>query len=193
MEKTKIVLELEKCSDGCPHCRISRTKNAGCAADYHCELKKDDDGNIKMIMGYVEYSGDYKPIPDWCPLRLDPPNETYYDKCIIVLTKIECTTVLEDVIQLFDLKQEKENFYSHKNNIVKLVPITYNHTSAIRNLNGTTQKISHIIISKDFSIRDIAESSIFSVSANYHLYINRDEDNKPKLINLKDNLENYIP
>jgi hypothetical protein len=51
-----------------------RTLNAGFAIDYHCthpEVKGcGDDPNRpgKKIMGYVEWSTDEEPVPDWCPL-----------------------------------------------------------------------------------------------------------------------------
>lgn len=69
---TTIGLKLKHCADGCPHCKSFPTPRSGFAYDFHCDLVKDptDDSGIKMVMGYVEYKSDYRPVPDWCPLRL---------------------------------------------------------------------------------------------------------------------------
>jgi hypothetical protein len=75
-EKTTIVLEVETCKE-CPMCTNHRTLQAGFAIDYHCNHPLmtgcGDDPNRpgKLIMGYVEYSVDEKPVPDWCPLVKD--------------------------------------------------------------------------------------------------------------------------
>lgn len=66
---TKIILDINDCRD-CLKCIEERTEGAGWAFDYSCSLEKDDDGNPKQIMGYVEYTSDIEPVPDWCPRLL---------------------------------------------------------------------------------------------------------------------------
>jgi len=63
--KVIIKLEVENDCRKCPFCNCERTIDAGYAFDYHCTKTEDN----RMIMGYVEYMNDIKPIPDWCPFR----------------------------------------------------------------------------------------------------------------------------
>ncbi len=51
----------------CKHCQESRTKGAGFAFDYHCVHPSI---GKKKVMGYVEYSSDHNPVPDWCPILI---------------------------------------------------------------------------------------------------------------------------
>lgn len=73
-DKTGIYLEIETCLE-CPHCKRYRTLRAGFANDYHCNhpqirgCNDDPERPGKLIMGYVEYSRDEKPVPPWCPIR----------------------------------------------------------------------------------------------------------------------------
>ena len=59
-----IQLEINSCIE-CPKVKVSRTPGAGSADDYFCTK------NHRMVMAYVEWSSDVKPVPDWCPLRVD--------------------------------------------------------------------------------------------------------------------------
>ena len=77
---TKIVLERPNCieilvdgkqyQDTCAFCTCERTPEAGYAYDYFCEHPQmiEMEGKRFMVMGYVEWSSDHKPIPTHCPL-----------------------------------------------------------------------------------------------------------------------------
>ncbi len=69
-EKVKVAFEFETCKE-CPKVRSERTPQAGCADDYYCTEARDiTTGKHRMVMGYVEYSSDENPIPEWCPRRV---------------------------------------------------------------------------------------------------------------------------
>lgn len=60
---TKITIDLKDCRK-CPECGEKLTKGYGYATDYFCKLK-----NNKITSGYVEWSSDVNPVPNWCPLK----------------------------------------------------------------------------------------------------------------------------
>ena len=78
----KVVLDLKTCKK-CPYVKDVITRNSGHAVDYHCSFKErnsilvtgySDNAFIRSlpkVMGYVESKSDEKPIPDWCPIKLD--------------------------------------------------------------------------------------------------------------------------
>jgi hypothetical protein len=80
---TKIILEIDACNNGCPHCGEKITKGYGYAMDYFCKLK-----NNKVVSGYVEWESDLNPVPDWCPVRVDKD----------VMEKIEQERIMGDGI-----------------------------------------------------------------------------------------------
>lgn len=58
--------ELASCRD-CPMVESKPTPRAGYGAyDYFCTAND----NVK-VMGYVEWQKDEKPVPEWCPYRLE--------------------------------------------------------------------------------------------------------------------------
>jgi hypothetical protein len=64
MVKTKILLQLETCKP-CPYVDVRETPGAGYALDYHCTH-----ANNRIVMGYVEWESEEKPVPSWCPHRV---------------------------------------------------------------------------------------------------------------------------
>lgn len=53
----------------CFYCSSSPTPGAGCADNYFCNHPSLS--QPKKVMHYVEYSSDWNPVPDWCPLLVD--------------------------------------------------------------------------------------------------------------------------
>jgi hypothetical protein len=66
---TKVVITIDACNHGCPHCGEKLTKGFGYAMDFFCKLSDN-----KIVSGYVEWDSDLNPVPEWCPLRLDSEN-----------------------------------------------------------------------------------------------------------------------
>jgi len=62
---TILRLEVKDCSE-CPKCDTKRTYGAGYAIDYFCTLCDN-----KVTSGYVEWSRDMNPVPNWCPLIVE--------------------------------------------------------------------------------------------------------------------------
>lgn len=60
----KIVLEINKCWDGCPYCKPCYGGHVD-ADDWKC-TKID-----RWIAVYVEYSSEMPPVPKWCPVRIE--------------------------------------------------------------------------------------------------------------------------
>lgn len=75
-EKTKISFELYTCdskdgthfgpSQGCPYHDTDRTPGAGFAHDLFC---CHPSVGREKVNGYIEYSADLLPVPNWCPLK----------------------------------------------------------------------------------------------------------------------------
>ena len=63
---TKIILEIEKCWDGCPYCK-SHFGGHGDADDWFCTY---NDRIKRPIATYVEYNSDMPAVPDWCPCNV---------------------------------------------------------------------------------------------------------------------------
>jgi len=70
--KIKITLDLQSCA-GCPLVDIKRTPGTGYALDYFCTASE----NKKKIMGYIEWSSEYRPVPDWCPIKYNVCHNEY--------------------------------------------------------------------------------------------------------------------
>lgn len=62
--KVNVVIEVKDDCRKCPYCTSERTIGAGYALDYFCTHMPS---KRRKIMGYVEYSNDIEPIPNWCP------------------------------------------------------------------------------------------------------------------------------
>jgi len=64
----------------CHFCSESHTPGSGFGTDYFCDHPDAPTGSEtrhgythphNKVMGYVEYSNDWQPVPAWCPLRPD--------------------------------------------------------------------------------------------------------------------------
>lgn len=67
---TVIQLTINSCVE-CPKVKSARTPGAGYAIDYFCSLVKDEQGEPKEVMGYIEWPSEHREPPKWCPLRVD--------------------------------------------------------------------------------------------------------------------------
>ena len=76
-----IAIKIDRCDQGCPHCKQYRTLGVGCADDYHCEIVDEPpyEGEVpyhkrmdvgRLIMSYIEWDSEKIMIPAWCPLRV---------------------------------------------------------------------------------------------------------------------------
>lgn len=79
--KVTIAVQIETCAK-CPYVQTVGTIGAGFADDYHCGygagnyLSEDEKRALPKVMHYVETSRDEKPVPDWCPIKLNGNAET---------------------------------------------------------------------------------------------------------------------
>ena len=64
----KIILEIEKCWDGCPYC-TPRFGGCGDADDWRCKKAN------RYIATYVEYNSEMPTIPSWCPICVKDGNK----------------------------------------------------------------------------------------------------------------------
>ena len=63
----KIILEIQKCWDGCPYCK-SRCGGHGDADDWFCTYNAE---SKRVIASYVEYTEEMPFVPKWCPIKLN--------------------------------------------------------------------------------------------------------------------------
>ena len=64
----KIILEIEKCWDGCPYC-TPRFGGYGDADDWVCKKVN------RYIATYVEYNSEMPIVPSWCPICMKDGNK----------------------------------------------------------------------------------------------------------------------
>lgn len=60
-----------RCCDECPKVDSEHTSGTGFGVDYYCTLISPK----KLVMGYIEWDREKKPIPDWCPLKVNKEEE----------------------------------------------------------------------------------------------------------------------